>query len=79
MRNVRNFWIDLRVDGRKTMIGSGPRSKSGGFGMRICMRENGKVRDVMLIKGAVEDDGNLCLMYTTDEPDTKVSRIRTIR
>ena len=41
-KNVRNFWIELEVDGRKTKIATGPRSKDGGFKLILKMRENGK-------------------------------------
>ena len=42
-RNVRNFWIELNVDGRETEIATGPVAKDGGFSMSILIRENGKI------------------------------------
>ena len=42
-RNVRNFWIELDVDGRETEIATGPVAKDGGFSMSILIRENGKI------------------------------------
>lgn len=44
-RNVRNFWIELDVDGRKHRIATGPRSRAGGFTMRVLMRENGEISE----------------------------------
>lgn len=41
-RSVRNFWIDLNVDGR-TSIGTGPVDPNGGFNITILMRDNGEV------------------------------------
>lgn len=42
-RNVRNFWIELFVDGKKTRIATGPASKDGGFDLYIKIREKGSV------------------------------------
>lgn len=42
-RSVRNFWVDLTVDGRESSIGTGPRSKDGGFYMNIYIREDGDI------------------------------------
>lgn len=38
MRNVRNFWIEVEVDGRKEKIETGPRNADGGFMITIGMR-----------------------------------------
>jgi hypothetical protein len=56
MKNVRNFWIKLKIDGRETMIETGPRSKDGGFEMTIGMRDkNGGVSENKLkINGFAE-------------------------
>jgi len=35
MRRVRNFWIEVRIDGRKTPLRGGPMSKDGGFTLSI--------------------------------------------
>lgn len=42
-RNVRNFWIELDVDGRSERISTGPRASNGGFSMEIKLRENGQI------------------------------------
>ena len=34
-RNVRNFWLNLSVDGKRTDVASGPVAKDGGFELRI--------------------------------------------
>ena len=41
-RNVRNFWLDLDVDGR-SRIETGPRSKDGGFRLTILIRDAGGI------------------------------------
>jgi hypothetical protein len=48
-RNVRNFWITLNVDGKKTPVATGPRSRAGGFRCRILMRGDGAISDEDLV------------------------------
>lgn len=56
-RNVRNFWIDLAVDGKQERIETGPRSKDGGFNLVILVRENGSISDKRVyIEGRVIGD-----------------------
>ena len=52
-QNVRNFWIELEVDGKKTKVATGPRSKDGEFYLSISMRnEDGSIHDdAIQIKG----------------------------
>jgi hypothetical protein len=57
-RNVRNFWIELDVDGQKTRIAAGPRR--GGFRMRVYIRNNGEIVCPLLVEGT-EEDGELKL------------------
>jgi hypothetical protein len=66
-RNVRNFWIQLDVDGRKERIATGPRNKDGGFEMQILMREDGCISDKRVeIRGYVaHDTGKLVLIITS--------------
>lgn len=47
-RNVRNFWIEASVDGRKSDISTGPRSSGGGFSCTIYVREEGSISDKKL-------------------------------
>lgn len=42
-RNVRNFWLELTVDGASRRIETGPRSKEGGFTLNILMRDKGGI------------------------------------
>lgn len=62
-RNVRNFWIELQVDGRYTPIATGPVSKDGGFRVKVRIRENGTISDnyVELI-GVASPNGNLNIL-----------------
>ena len=73
MRNVRNFWIKLDVDGQKRMAG-GPARKDGGFELTVKMRngETGEsgVVDALTIRGIAHDSGVLEL--TVAGPDGKL-------
>ncbi len=73
-RNVRNFWVELSVDGAASRVETGPRSANGGFAMRILMRENGGISDKSVhVEGRVMSDGTLRLMaYADGQEDTLV-------
>ena len=60
-RNVRNFWIELQVDGKKVPIATGPRGKDGGFVCTIRMRDNGQVTKPLTVVGRVMENGTLVL------------------
>jgi hypothetical protein len=58
-RNVRNFWIELDVDGRTVKVAAGPKSKDGGFALVVKLREDGEVspRELHVIGSVVDGDG----------------------
>ncbi len=60
-RNVRNFWLEIEVDGRKSRIGVGPVRKNGGFTLSIRQRDDGQVTKPMVINGFADDMGNIRL------------------
>lgn len=62
-RNVRNFWLELDVDGRRT-VATGPQAKDGGFSLSIRMRDNGGITRAMQVSGYAEVDGSLRLVAT---------------
>ena len=47
---VRNWWVKVSVDGKKTPIGFGPRAKDGGFSIRIFQREKGGIGSPLFIR-----------------------------
>jgi hypothetical protein len=53
-RNVRNFWLELTVDGKKTRVATGPVRKDGGFDLVIKQRHKGQVMEVGEIYGRAE-------------------------
>ena len=52
---VRNFWIEVTVDGRKTKIATGPRSKDGGMEITIKQRNNGSIDHALTVRCTVDD------------------------
>jgi hypothetical protein len=58
-RNVRNFWIELKVDGKAEPIECGPRNKDGGFQMTIYQRDAGAVATAFEIIGEADSEGRL--------------------
>jgi len=60
-RNVRNFWVEVEVDGYKNPIKFGPREKDGGFEMVIKQRKEGKVAIGAYIRGFVTESGQIVL------------------
>ena len=58
-RNVRNFWIELDVDGRKKRVATGPRSKDGGFRLIVYQREKGGIVKALNVFGSVNVLGKL--------------------
>jgi hypothetical protein len=59
-RNVRNFWIELDVDGKKQRVATGPVRSDGGFRIRVLIRDQGGISSTTLtIQGIAHDDGSL--------------------
>lgn len=61
-RNVRNFWIELNIDGKKTQIATGPIRKDGGFSLSIKMRDRGEILRAGTITGDVLPGERLSLV-----------------
>jgi hypothetical protein len=66
---VRNFWIEVYVDGRKTKVECGPQAKDGGAIVTIYQRSDGAIKKAAEIF-CTESDG--CLESSigiTGKPD----------
>ena len=73
-RNVRNFWIEVYVDGRKTKVACGPQAKDGGAFITIYQRSNGEVKKAAEIF-CVESNGVLeSSIGITGKPDRTFCR-----
>lgn len=69
-RNVRNFWIDLNVDGVQNDVGTGPRKADGGFTQTVKIREQGSISDTEVkLRGYVNREGKLCLAVSVTNAD----------
>lgn len=75
-RTVRNFWLEINVDGRKSRVTTGPRNRTGGFDCTIYMRCDGEVTRALELRGR-ESGGVLTL--TVEDPGTVLSIKRTRR
>ena len=65
-RNVRNFWIELQVDGRRSMVKTGPVAKGGEFRIDLYIRDGGAVKDAGAIHGRCYADGTLEIFHDAD-------------
>ena len=61
-RCVRNFWIELDVDGRKHQIATGPKGSGGGFRLVIRHRAKGEICPVRheILGFMAEGHAHLC-------------------
>ena len=59
MRNCRNFFTTIAVDGKKTDIATGPRQKNGGFSQAVYVRHNGDSVLAYTIEGIANENGGL--------------------
>lgn len=74
---VRNFYIDARIDGRKTALAGGPAGKTGGMEVFVTQRSNGDITRAVTIK-CVEQDGDL-FTEIYDPNGKKVYEVSTVR
>ena len=74
---VRNFYIDTRIDGRKSKLTGGPQSKTGGLYTHITQRSDGTITTACTIR-CVEDNGTLTTTIY-DNKGVKVYEYATAR
>lgn len=55
---VRNFWVEVEIDGRKTILRGGPAAKNGGFKATFYQRSNGGKKVASIVTGSVSPCGN---------------------
>lgn len=75
-RNVRNFWIDLDLDGYEKVIGAGPKTKEGGFSTQIYIRNRGCVEKILSINGRAIGNELILSAETVDGKSLKYTRTR---
>lgn len=59
---MRNWWIEGKINGRKTALAGGPRAKDGGFKLTIRQRDKGQSEAALTVRGIVLEDGRLQLV-----------------
>jgi len=76
---VRNFWVDCEIDGRRTDLCGGPRSKDGGMEVVVRQRDDG--RSVIAVKLMCEYDSSTdeVVTYVKDGDGNVIKEIRTKR
>lgn len=60
-RNVRNFWLEAKIDGRASTLTGGPQGRMGGFSLTIYQRLNATVMQALRIEGFASSDGTIRL------------------
>lgn len=60
-RNVRNFWLTARIDGKSAPVSCGPQRADGGFDLTIQMRRGGDATEALEILGRAGPDGALVI------------------
>lgn len=86
-RNVRNYWINVQVDGKGKPIEAGPKAAGGGFRVSVLLRHEGSISPISLeVTGQAYSNGKLQLIARVDEPglsfeeaDKKYGRITIIQ
>jgi len=56
--SLRNFWVESFIDGRKTLLASGPRGKDGEMHTVIKVKEEGNSVEAVSIVCFPTDIGN---------------------
>ena len=78
-RHVRNFWVEGRVDGRRSPVTGGPRARDGGVSLTLYQREAGAVRTALTIECRALNDGTLRITVSPSLPSTFTCRSRTLQ
>ena len=64
---IRNFWIRSEIEGRKTLLAGGPRSKTGDMTTDLLVKENGAPNKILRISCVPQENGTLRIrVYNAD-------------
>ena len=74
---MRNFWIEANIDGRKTKLMGGPRSKTGGLRLQIRMRDSGQ--SILACKAVCTECGGDLIIMLYDKDGKLIYRNTTER
>lgn len=65
---VRNFWLVIEVDGKRTVTSCGPQAAGGGFVATVWQRDNGRPRKVAVVRGSAKPNDRLILSAQETPP-----------
>ena len=65
-RVVRNFWAEVDVDGKETVMAGGPKNKEGGLTIKVLQRSKGDIAHAIDVRCFVKTDGKLCTQIKQD-------------
>ena len=71
---VRNFWVEVEIDGRKTKLCGGPRAKDGGMTIRLYQRDAGQIVRAFVISCEVRNEELLTAVHKT-HPDSRADGV----
>lgn len=75
--HVRNFWVEIEIDGKVKRIATGPRGVTGGMRVRLLSREQGKISPVeVTIECKARGETLACSVY---DGDRQVLHKETVR
>jgi len=74
--NVRPFYMEAEIDGRKTTLSGGPRSKTGGMEVNIYQRNEGEIETALsvvckiyngeLVTRVSNSNGHIIFIHSTE-------------
>lgn len=68
---IRNSYIQATVDGRKTRVTGGPRSKDGGMEVTITQRNKGEIATALRYHQVSDGNGRIVSRITVYDLDTQ--------
>jgi len=60
-RNVRNFWVEANIEGRRTMLSGGPQGKLDGLHLYLYQRDKGDITTALRVHASADRYGALTL------------------
>lgn len=77
-RNVRNFWADADIDGKRSNAVGGPRNKDGGMKITLYQRDNGTITTAINVDCFIDCEGKV-VTVVKDKHGKEVYRNTTER
>ena len=75
--SLRNFWVESFIDGRKSLLASGPRGKDGEMHTVIKVKEGGNSVEAVTIVCFPTDMGNRIVVHDSKSGERIYDRIFT--